>query len=138
FSVPAPKSVPVHPIKGGVQHLRVDEPAGQQAGSYHPTATSGPAAVSAWVSLAGRSPLTGASLPRTSPSADVEAGTTGGRAGILPVWISGRTANADVTVSMASHGAAQAAGVNGVVLGVSGRSAGTVSVKLDYSGFADA
>ena len=133
FPVSAPKSVPVHPIaRGGQHHLRVHEPAGLPSRPYHP-AVSWPAAGSASVSLA--------AAPLRSPNIRPPFGAVNsvtGRAGSLPVWVSGQAANADVAVSVASHRAALSAGVDGVVLGVAGRAAGPVSVGLDYSGFSGA
>jgi hypothetical protein len=131
FPVPPPKSVPVHPIaRGGQHHLRVHEAAGLPSRPYHP-AVSWPAAGSALVSLAAAARVRSPHIAQ--PFGAVNSVT--GRAGSLPVWVSGQAANADVAVSVASHRAALSAGVDGVVLGVAGRAAAPVSVRLDYSGF---
>jgi RHS repeat-associated protein len=133
-ALPAAKSVPGHPLARGAHHLTVQEPAGVAAGSYRVHA-AWPAAGRGTASLAS---LAQALWPRVSAPLGVVTPVTG-QAGTLPVWVSGEPASgtaADITVAMAAHGSATAAGVNGVLLSLAGRGAGTVSVRLNYSAFA--
>src|SRR6185437_12830036 len=133
FPVPHMKSVPVHPVGRGVGHLKVHEPAGKPARPYHPAVTW-PAPGRASVSLAAAAPFRSS---YTGPLFGALNSVTS-RAGSLPVWVSGPAANTDVAVSMASHRATLAAGVKGVVLDLAGRTAATVSVRLDYAAFSGA
>ncbi|HEY1626654.1 MAG TPA: hypothetical protein VGG16_22945, partial [Streptosporangiaceae bacterium] len=143
----AGRPVPVHVVKGRTVKVPVMHP-------YHAPLVSWPATATATAVI-------GPARVRVEPVPEAAGPSAGSvRAGGLPVWVgppdtavaakpggkavttayAGGTAVSRVQVAMASHAAASALGVHGVVFSMSpsGSAGGRVHVSVDYSSFAGA
>lgn len=133
FALHGAKSVPVHALARTAHPATAKEPAGVTARNYQPAATW----PSAGTGTASLSDVTRALWPHAQqPLGTIPTATN--RAGPLPVWVSGKPGDGNVTVTMTAHRSAVAAGVDGVLLSLAGHQPDTVAVRLDYSGYAGA
>ncbi|MFI9275944.1 RHS repeat domain-containing protein [Kitasatospora sp. NPDC052896] len=135
--LPAQPSVKGHAVSGKSGSTKVPEPKGSRALETHKDASpSWPAASSSTVTLAAGSPAASSS---PSPAATPVANSP---VSVAPVTSQSAPAPTSVQVKTADHGTAQAADVNGLLVGLSradGQSAtGDVKVSVDYNSIAQA
>ncbi|MFI9272632.1 RHS repeat domain-containing protein [Kitasatospora sp. NPDC052896] len=135
--LPAQPTVKGHAVSGKAAKPDVPEPKGSRALETHKDASpSWPAASSSTVTLAAGSPAASSS-PSPAPTPVANSPVS-----VAPVTSQSAPAPTSVQVKTADHGTAQAADVNGLLVGLSradGQSAaGDVKVSVDYNSIAQA